>query len=99
MDERVFEEFVRRNPFSDYRPSLTSLARGERGKAMLRRCFGDSGSRSWARELVVVSTDLYERAPVYHRRGLTAEVVAASMSLPVLFLPSVSTIGCWSTAP
>ena len=87
VDERVFEEFVRRNPFSDYRPSLTSLARGERGKAMLRRCFGDGRLEELDRELVVVSTDLYERAPVYHRRGLTAEVVAASMSLPVLFPP------------
>ena len=70
VDERVFEEFVRRNPFSDYRLSLTSLARGERGKAMLRRCFGDARLEELDRELVVVSTDLYERVPVYHRRGL-----------------------------
>ncbi len=87
VDERVFEEFVRRNPFGDYRPSLTSLARGERGTAMLRRCFGDTRLEELERELVVVSTDLYERVPVYHRRGVTVDVVAASMSLPVLFAP------------
>lgn len=87
VDDRVFEEFVRRNPFGDYRPSLTSLARGERGTAMLRRCFGDTRMEELERELVVVSTDLYERVPVYHRRGVTTEVVAASMSLPVLFAP------------
>lgn len=87
VDDRVFEEFVRRNPFGDYRPSLTSLARGERGTAMLRRCFGDTRLEELERELVVVSTDLYERVPVYHHRGVTTEVVAASMSLPVLFAP------------
>ena len=42
VDDRVFDEFVRRRPFGDFRPSLTSLAKGERGNAMLRRCFGDS---------------------------------------------------------
>jgi predicted acylesterase/phospholipase RssA len=87
VDARVFEEFVQRNPFADYRPSLTSLARGERGRAMLQRCFGDSRMEELARELIVVSTDLYERAPVYHRRGVTMEAVGASMCLPVLFPP------------
>ncbi len=87
VDERVFDEFVRRRPFGDFRPSLTSLAKGERGKAMLRRCFGDSRLEELARELVVVSTDLYQRVPVYHQRGSTAEVVGASMCLPVLFPP------------
>ena len=71
VDDRVFEELVRRNPFGDYRPSLTSLARGERGLAMLRRCFGDTRLEELERELVVVSTDLYERVPIYHHRGFT----------------------------
>jgi EmrB/QacA subfamily drug resistance transporter len=87
VDAQVFEEFVRRNPFGDYRPTLTSLARGNRGKAMLRRCLGDLRLEELPRELVVVSTDLYGRTPVYHRRGIAAEVVGASMCLPVLFPP------------
>jgi predicted acylesterase/phospholipase RssA len=87
VDARIFEEFVQRNPFADYRPSMTSLARGDRGRAMLRRCFGDSRMEELDRELIVVSTDLYERVPVYHRRGLTMEAVGASMCLPVLFPP------------
>lgn len=87
VDARVFDEFVRRNPFSDYRPSATSLAAGERGKAMLRRCIGDVRLEELPRELVVVSTDLYERGAVYHRRGGAVEAVAASMCLPVLFPP------------
>ncbi|MFZ0667466.1 MAG: patatin-like phospholipase family protein, partial [Acidimicrobiales bacterium] len=86
-DGRVFDEFVRGNPFGDYRPSLISLARGERGKAMIRRTLGDILLEELERELVVVSTDLYERVPVYHRRGGAAEAVAASMCLPVLFPP------------
>jgi EmrB/QacA subfamily drug resistance transporter len=89
VETRVFEEFVQRSPFSDYRPSFTSLARGERGKAMLQRCFGDSYLETMERELVVVSTDLYEKTAVYHRRGRTAEVVGASICLPVLFPPQL----------
>jgi predicted acylesterase/phospholipase RssA len=87
IDQRVFDEFVRRSPFSDYRPSLTSLARGERGKAMLHRCFGDLLVEELERELVVVSTDLYGRVPVYHRRGPVTEAVGASICLPILFPP------------
>jgi NTE family protein len=89
IEALVFEEFVQRSPFGDYRPSFTSLARGERGKAMLQRCFGDTYLEEMAHELVVVSTDLYEKTPVYHRRGRTAEVVGASMCLPVLFPPQL----------
>ena len=69
VEERMFEEFVQRNPFGDYRLSLTSLARGERARGLLRRCFGDQRVETLPRELVVASTDLYERVPVYHRRG------------------------------
>lgn len=87
VDERVFEEFVRRNPFGDYRPSVTSLARGERGRAMLRRSFGESHLETLQYQLVVASTDLYERSPVYLERGETVEAVGASMCLPVFFPP------------
>jgi predicted acylesterase/phospholipase RssA len=56
---------------------------------MLERCFGDTYLEEMERELVVVSTDLYEKSPVYHRRGRTAEVVGASICLPVLFPPQL----------
>ncbi len=87
VEERMFEEFVQRNPFGDYRLSLTSLARGERARALLRRCFDDRRVETLPRELVVASTDLYERVPVYHRRGIVADVVGASMCMPVLLPP------------
>ena len=47
VDAVVFDEFVRRNPFGDYRPSLTSLARGERGKRWCGDASERSVSRSW----------------------------------------------------
>jgi EmrB/QacA subfamily drug resistance transporter len=87
VDRMVFDELVVGQPFRDWRPSRVSLARGERGRAMLKRCFGDARIEALPRELVVVSTDLYRRAPVYHRRGLLTDALAASMSLPVLFPP------------
>jgi predicted acylesterase/phospholipase RssA len=54
---------------------------------MLRRTLGDMRLEEMDRELVVVSTDLYDRVPVYHRRGGAAEAVGASMCLPILFPP------------
>ena len=87
VEARIFDELVQRNPFGDYRLSPVSLARGRRGLAMLRRCFGERRIESLPRELVVVSTDLYARCPVHHRRGGVAEALAASLSLPALFPP------------
>ncbi|HET6914607.1 MAG TPA: MFS transporter [Acidimicrobiales bacterium] len=87
VDRMVFDEVVVGQPFRDWWPSRVSLAKGERGLAMLRRCFGESLLEAMALELVVVSTDLYARAPVYHRRGPVVDALAASMSLPVLFPP------------
>jgi predicted acylesterase/phospholipase RssA len=83
----VFDELVVGHPFRDWRLSRRSLARGERLKTMLSRTFGEGTFEELARELVVVSTDLYERTPVYHRLGPVAEAVGASMSVPVLFPP------------
>ncbi|HET7739712.1 MAG TPA: patatin-like phospholipase family protein, partial [Mycobacterium sp.] len=87
VDRMVFDELVVGQPFRDWWPSRVSLAKGDRGVAMLRRCFGETVLEAMARELVIVSTDLYARAPVYHRRGPVVEALAASMSLPVLFPP------------
>jgi NTE family protein len=87
VDAMVFDEFVKGRPFSDYTLPLTSLARGRRGLAMLERCFGDLHFEELPRELVLASTDLYARSPVYHRRGLLREAISASICLPVLFPP------------
>lgn len=87
VDAVVYDEFVRGRPFSDYTLPVSSLARGGRGEAMLRRCFGDLHIEELPRGLIVASTDLWSRSTVYHRRGRVAEAVAASICLPVLFTP------------
>jgi hypothetical protein len=87
VDGRVFAELVQRQPFGGLRLSRVSLSAGKRRMAMVRRCFGETPIEALPRELVVVSTDLYERKPVYHRRGGIAEAVAASLCLPGLFPP------------
>ena len=87
VNRMVFDEVVVSQRFRDWRPSRVSLARGERGVAALKRCFGDSRLEAMALELVVVSGDLYARAPVYHRSGDVVDAVAASMSLPALSPP------------
>jgi NTE family protein len=87
VERRAFEELVQRQPFGGLRLSRVSLSAGDRRMAMVRRCFGETPIEALSRELVVVSTDLYERKPVYHRRGATSDAVAASMCLPGLFPP------------
>ena len=87
VEARLFDELVQRHPFSDYRLSFTSLSRGSRLDAMLQRCFGDARIESMARELVVCSTDLADGTTVFHRRGLTARAVGASLAMPLLFAP------------
>ena len=87
VDQMVFDGLVVGQPFRDWTISRHSLARGERGKTMLRQWFGDARLEALARETVVVSTDLYARQPVYHRTGPAVDVVAASVALPVLFPP------------
>jgi predicted acylesterase/phospholipase RssA len=87
VEGRAFEELVRRQPFGGLRLSRVSLSAGDRRMAMVDRCFGATPLEAPRRELVVVSTDLYERKPVYHRRGATSEAVAASLCLPGLFPP------------
>jgi EmrB/QacA subfamily drug resistance transporter len=89
VDAVVFEELVRGRPFSDYTLPISSLVRGGKGLAMLKRCFGELSFEELPRELVVASSDLYERTTVYHRRGLVREAVAASMCVPVVFPPQV----------
>jgi predicted acylesterase/phospholipase RssA len=87
VESRAFEELVQRQPFGGLRLSRASLSSGDRRMAMVRRCFGETPLEALSRELVVVSTDLYERTAVYHRRGATSDAVAASLCLPGLFAP------------
>lgn len=86
-DELVFEEMVVAEPLAGWRPSRRGLMRGDRIARGIERSLGGHRLEALSRELVVVSTDLYRREPVYHRVGPLDEAVTASVAIPVLLPP------------
>ena len=88
LEEICYAEFVRRRPFSDYRLSGRSLARGRRVHAAMERHYGaDTVLEGLPRQLSVVSVDLVSRTRQVHRRGRLVDAALASARLPVLFAP------------
>lgn len=87
LEERTFEEFVRRNPFNDWTLPLHALTRGARVRASIARVTGDAAMEGLQKQLSLVSTDLVSRTRVVHRRGPLLDGIAASLRLPVLFPP------------
>ena len=88
LADRLYTEFVRRNPFNDWRLPTHSLAGGHRVRAGLERAFGrDTVLEGLPRQMHAVSTDLVSRSRVTHRRGLLVDATLASARLPVLFAP------------
>ena len=87
IDAMVYEEFVRRNPHSDYTFPRHGLARGERSRAGLVRRLGNVLIEEMPREFRCVSVDLLRRERVVHARGPLTDAVMASLRLPGLFPP------------
>ena len=88
LEEICYAEFVRRRPFSDYRLSGRSLARGHRVRAAMERHYGaDTVLEGLPRQLSIVSVDLVSRTRQVHRRGRLVDAALASARLPVLFAP------------
>ena len=87
IDAMVYEEFVRRNPHSDYTFPRYGLARGERTRAGLVRRLGDVLIEELPREFRCVSVDLLGRERVVHSRGRLTDAVMASLRLPGIFPP------------
>ncbi|MFL6165745.1 MAG: DHA2 family efflux MFS transporter permease subunit [Ornithinibacter sp.] len=88
LEEICYAEFVRRRPFSDYRLSARSLARGRRVHAAMERHYGaDTVLEGLPRQLSMVSVDLVGRSRQVHRRGRLVDAGLASSRLPVLFAP------------
>jgi NTE family protein len=86
IDAVCYQEFVRRNPIGDYTIPRTSLIRGRRAEAMLRRNL--SGLiEDLPLPYYCVSTDILAAEQVVHRRGDLVAAVAASMCLPGLAPP------------
>jgi predicted acylesterase/phospholipase RssA len=82
-----YAEFLERSPMDDYTIPLVALTRGRKGMGMVRRTFGDAIIEELDRDFFCVSTDMITSELVVHRRGLLAEAVAASMTLPGVFPP------------
>jgi NTE family protein len=87
---RCREEFVLRNPLSDYTVPALSLVRGNRAMAMLARTFGQRTIESAPRAYFSVSCDLLSGELVVHDRGSLVESVAASMCVPGVLAPRSS---------
>lgn len=87
IDARCYEDFVRFKPYGDYTIPTVAISRGQRGRAMMQRAFGDLLIEQLPRQFVCVSTDLMTRELVVHDRGPVREAVGASISLPALFPP------------
>ena len=66
---------------------LQLLERGRKGVGMVKRTFGDAIIEELDRDFFCVSADMLTAELVVHRRGLLAEAVAASMTLPGVFPP------------
>ena len=81
IDARCYEEWVRRNPVNDYHFPRNSLIRGVRARTMLQRVFPGC-IEDLKLGYFCVTVDLIAAKPVYHRQGVLAEAVGASMILP-----------------
>lgn len=87
IESTCSQELIRRSPFNDYTLPRVSLIRARKAGAMLERVFGSARIEALERPLFTVSADLVSSLVVVHRRGLIAEAVGASMTLPGLVPP------------
>jgi NTE family protein len=89
IDARCFEEWVQRNPLSDYTFPRRSLIRGVRAEAMLRRTFGETAIEELPLSFMCGCTELRSGALVVMRYGPLWERVGFSMCIPVLAPPQL----------
>jgi EmrB/QacA subfamily drug resistance transporter len=87
IDGVCYDGLVRRNPLNDYTLPTRALARGRKVARAIEEFFGDAYIEELPREFRAVSVDLRAREVVVHKRGRLADVIAASVRLPVLFPP------------
>jgi NTE family protein len=85
--DRCYEEFVRNNPYSDYRVPSVSLVRGRRTERALGKHFRGRSIEELPRTFRCVSTDLQSRTSYVHRTGDLTSAVMSSISIPALFPP------------
>ena len=84
IDATCFDEWARRRPLRDYTVPRHSLIRGDRCRAMLRRCFGDVAIEELPRGFYSAASELRSGELVVFRSGPLFDAVGASMAIPVL---------------
>ncbi|KRE42689.1 MDR family MFS transporter/patatin-like phospholipase family protein [Knoellia sp. Soil729] len=87
VEGHVYEEMVRRKPFSDYTVPRFSIVRGRRTDETMERIFGSRRIELLPRQFRCVSVDLLSRSLVVFRSGSLTDAVRASARLPGLFPP------------
>ena len=89
IDARVYEEWIRRRPLSDYTLPRHSLIRGHKAEQMLHRTFGTARIEELERGFMSGTADLRTGEQVIYRHGPLYEAVGTSISIPVLVPPVV----------
>jgi NTE family protein len=86
IDARCYEDWVRRNPLSDYTFPRTAMIRGQRVRAVFERNLPGL-IEELPRDYFCVSSDLVSGELIVHREGLLVVAAGASQCLPGLAPP------------
>jgi len=89
IDACCYEEWVRRNPINDYTLPRTALTKGQKGRAMLERVYGDVQIEELDRAFYSASVDLRNSSLVIDRDGPLYLAVGCSMALPLIAPPQL----------
>src|SRR5262249_10492273 len=89
IDALCFEEWVQRRPLGDYTLPRSSLIRGDRVRAMLRRCFDGIAIEELPLSFLCGCAELRSGSLVLSRSGSLYESVSFSIAVPVLGAPQV----------
>lgn len=90
IDRRIRKAFVESNPLSDYRLPVVGLVKGHKVDARLKEHFGDLKIEDLRVPFFAVSTNLTQGAFQVHTEGLLREALRATISLPGILPPVVS---------
>ncbi|OYX48995.1 MAG: cyclic nucleotide-binding protein [Alphaproteobacteria bacterium 32-64-14] len=90
MHTRIYKAFVESNPLSDYRLPVVGLVKGHKVDARLKEHFGDILIEDLPLPFFAVSTNLTQGTFQVHTSGLLREALRATISLPGILPPVVS---------
>ncbi len=90
IDRRIRKAFVESNPLSDYRLPVVGLVKGNKVDARLKEHFGDLKIEDLRVPFFAVSTNLTQGAFQVHTEGMLREALRATISLPGILPPVVS---------